>query len=180
MRLNAPHQRSIRLRRGDAKRSKCCSHISNASLGWDDYDYEAHAASKMNLLSQQPPRTSGNWLNSSRWCQPQDDTVVPPQNAQQNIRRNQHKRTKPSDFFNTIGSLQSFAALCLNVLCGWLLHCKSFLAIFAVVSSVLSSVRPVYVLALPPLALMNSASEVPIGLSTSDGRCHSRSVLALG
>jgi hypothetical protein len=48
-------------------------------------------------------------------------------------------------------------------------------------SSVLSSVRPVYVLALPPLALMNSASEVPIGLSASEeGRSHSRSVLALG
>jgi len=70
--------------------------------------------------------------------------------------------------------------LVVNVFCGWLLHCKSFLAIFAVVSSVLSSVRPVFVLALPPLALMNSASEVPIGLSTSEGRRHSRSVLALG
>ncbi|MBW4986088.1 hypothetical protein KZZ07_26555, partial [Mameliella sp. CS4] len=31
-----------------------------------------------------------------------------------------------------------------------------------------------------PLALMNSASEGPIGSSASKGRCHSRSVLALG
>ncbi|WP_214652786.1 hypothetical protein, partial [Ruegeria lacuscaerulensis] len=32
-----------------------------------------------------------------------------------------------------------------------------------------------------PLALMNSASEVPIGISAlEEGRCHSRSVLALG
>jgi hypothetical protein len=42
-----------------------------------------------------------------------------------------------------------------------------FLRIF---SSVLSSVRPVCVAALSPLALMNSASEAPIGLSTSEGR----------
>ncbi|WP_217352003.1 hypothetical protein, partial [Ruegeria sp. HKCCD8929] len=34
--------------------------------------------------------------------------------------------------------------------------------------------------ALSPLALMSSASEVPIGSSTSEGRCLSRSVLALG
>ena len=67
-----------------------------------------------------------------------------------------------------------------NCICGWLLHCKCFLVIFAVFSSVLSSVRPVYVLALPPLALMSSANEVPIGLSTSKGRCRSLSVLALG
>ena len=39
-----------------------------------------------------------------------------------------------------------------KVICGWLLHCKRFLAIFAVFLSVLSSVRPVYVLTLPPLA----------------------------
>lgn len=59
----------------------------------------------------------------------------------------------------------------LKVICGWLLHCKIFLAISAIISSVPSSVRPVCVAALSPLALMSSASEVPIGLSTlEEGR----------
>jgi len=66
-----------------------------------------------------------------------------------------------------------------NVLCGWLLHCKSFLAISAVIF-VSTVVCPACLCGGVPLALMNSASEVPIGLSTSKGRCHSRSVLALG
>ena len=47
--------------------------------------------------------------------------------------------------------------------CGWHLHCKRFVVLFAHISSVQSCVRPVYVSALPPLALMNSASEVPYG-----------------
>lgn len=67
-----------------------------------------------------------------------------------------------------------------NGICGWLLHCKSFLAISAV-DFVSTVVCPACSCGGVPLALMNSASEVPIGLSASEeGRCHSRSVLALG
>ena len=57
-----------------------------------------------------------------------------------------------------------------NVFCGWLLHCKRFLAIsaFVFVSTV---VCPACLCGGVPLALMNSASEVPIGLSTlEEGR----------
>jgi hypothetical protein len=58
-----------------------------------------------------------------------------------------------------------------NVVCGWLLHCKRFSAILRSCSSVQSCVRPVCVAALSPLALMSSASEVPIGLSAlGEGR----------
>ena len=49
-----------------------------------------------------------------------------------------------------------------NGLCGWLLHCKSFLAIFAVVF-VSTVVCPACSCGGVPLALMNSASEVPMG-----------------
>jgi hypothetical protein len=57
-----------------------------------------------------------------------------------------------------------------HFLCGWLLHCKSFLAIFAVMS-VSTVVCPACLCGGVPLALMNSASEVPIGLSTlEEGR----------
>ncbi|MFG5379898.1 hypothetical protein, partial [Yoonia sp. R2-816] len=64
--------------------------------------------------------------------------------------------------------------------CGWLLHCKRFLAMFAVIF-VSTFVCPACLCGGVPLALMNSASEVPIGLSASEeGRSHSRSVLALG
>lgn len=67
-----------------------------------------------------------------------------------------------------------------DVLCGWLLHCKSFLAISAVIF-VSTVVCPACLCGGVPLALMNSASEVPIGLSTlEEGRRHSRSILALG
>jgi hypothetical protein len=60
-------------------------------------------------------------------------------------------------------SLRPFSASRMNVVCGWHLHCKRFVVLFAHISSVQSCVRPVYVSALPPLALMNSASEVPYG-----------------
>jgi hypothetical protein len=66
-----------------------------------------------------------------------------------------------------------------NSVCGWLLHCKSFLAISAVIF-VSTVVCPACLCGGVPLALMNSASEVPIGLSAAGGHCHSRSVLALG
>ncbi len=52
-----------------------------------------------------------------------------------------------------------------KVVCGWLLHCKSFLAISAV-AFVSTVVCPACLCGGVPLALMNSASEVPIGLST--------------
>ena len=48
---------------------------------------------------------------------------------------------------------------------------RVFCDFFAVILSVQSCVRPVCVAILQPLALMNSASEVPIGLSTlEEGR----------
>ena len=67
----------------------------------------------------------------------------------------------------------------LNDLCGWLLHCKTFFDDFLrrFVSTVVCSACSRGDL---PLALMISASEVPIGFTTSRGHCHSRSVLALG
>jgi hypothetical protein len=49
-------------RRGDcAKRSRCCSRISNASSSWIGFDYEDRTALVMSSSSQQPPRTSANW-----------------------------------------------------------------------------------------------------------------------
>ena len=50
-------------RRGDfAKRSRCCSRISNASSSWIGFDYEDRTALVMKFTpSQQPPRTSANW-----------------------------------------------------------------------------------------------------------------------
>jgi hypothetical protein len=83
----------------------------------------------------------------------------------------------------TAGTTGRSAALRLQV--EWHLWVASALQAFSgdflrIFSSVLSSVRPGCVAGLSPLALMNSASEVPIGSSTSKGRCHSRSVLALG
>ena len=56
-----------------------------------------------------------------------------------------------------------------NAVCGWLLHCKRFLAISAVIF-VSTVVCPACLCGGVPLALMNSASEVPIGLSTSEDR----------
>ena len=53
------------------KKSKCHSRIPNASSGQADSDYEGHVASRTDLPSQLPPRTSGNWQNSSRQCLPQ-------------------------------------------------------------------------------------------------------------
>jgi hypothetical protein len=77
----------------------------------------------------------------------------------------------------TQGSCTTAKTIQLKIVFGWLLHCKRFLEVFAVNSRVFGLF---YVSALPPLALMSTASEVPIGLSTSMGRCHSRSVLAFG
>ena len=65
------HQTSIKPPRNDERKSRCSSPTSNASLAWPGSDYAAHTASKMNLPSQQPPKTFGNSLNSSRLGQPQ-------------------------------------------------------------------------------------------------------------
>ena len=68
---------------------------------------------------------------------------------------------------------QSFGRF--KVVCGWPLHCKRFSAISQrFVSTV---VCPTCSRGDLPLALMISASEVPIGFTTSRGHCHSRSVL---
>ncbi len=85
------------------------------------------------------------------------------------------------------------AAVFTNDICGWLLHCKSFLVMFAGYFRQyrrLSGLFLRWCSAGPPSRdiaaqcpagqWMNSASEVPIGLLTSEGRCHCRSVLALG
>ena len=99
---NARPQSSIPRLRREGRRLRCSSHTSNASLGWDGYDCEAHAASRMNLLLQQPPKTFGNWPNLSRWYPPQDKKAVPSQSAQQNMYRAHPQRTKSNDFFNKI------------------------------------------------------------------------------
>jgi len=44
-----------------AKKSRCCSHISSAFCGSDDYDYEDLAVLAMSSPWPPSPRTSGNW-----------------------------------------------------------------------------------------------------------------------
>ena len=68
--VNVQHQTSIKPHRTAERKSRCSSPTSNASLVWPGSDYAVHTASKMNLPSQQPPKTSGNSLSSSRCCQP--------------------------------------------------------------------------------------------------------------
>ncbi len=58
------------------KKSRCSLPTSNASSAWDGFDYGAHAESKTNLLSQPPPRTSGNWQSSSQYCPPQAEAAA--------------------------------------------------------------------------------------------------------
>ena len=60
------------------KRSKCSSPISNASSAWDGSDYGVHAAFKTNLLSQPPPKTSGNSQSSNQWRPPQAKATATP------------------------------------------------------------------------------------------------------
>ena len=74
--VNALHQTSIRPPRTDERKSRCSSPTSNASLAWPGSDCAAHTASKMNLPSQQSPKTFGNSPSSSRWCPPQANIVV--------------------------------------------------------------------------------------------------------
>ena len=74
-------------------------------------------------------------------------------------------------------ALRSFVQTEAKDLCGWPLHCKRFLW-FSDDLSVQSCVRPVYVAL--PLAMMSSASKVPIGSTTSEGLDLRRSVLAFG
>jgi hypothetical protein len=100
--------------RGGERRWKCYLPISNASSGWEGSDYAAHVAHRMNLLSQPPPKTSGNWQNSSRWHPPQGEKAVPPQSAQQNMYLTQPKRIQSNDFFNEISPIlpNFFLAVC--------------------------------------------------------------------
>lgn len=60
---NALLPNTIRRHRGGARRWRCSSNTSNVSLAWGGSDYADHVASKMNLLSQLPLKTSGNWPN---------------------------------------------------------------------------------------------------------------------
>ena len=71
--VNALHQTSIRPLRTDERKSRCSSPTSNASLVCPGSDYAAHTASRTNLPSQQPPKTSKNSLSSNPWDQPQGE-----------------------------------------------------------------------------------------------------------
>ena len=70
---NAPPQSSIRRLKRAGRRSKYSSPTSNAFSVWDGSGYVVHAAFRMSSHSQPPPKTSGNWRKSSRWCRPQDE-----------------------------------------------------------------------------------------------------------
>ena len=71
--VNALHQTSIRPLRTDERKSRCSWPTSNASLVCPGSDYAAHTASRTNLPSQQPPKTSENSFSSNRWDQPQGE-----------------------------------------------------------------------------------------------------------
>ena len=53
--------REGRTSRGCAKRSRCCSPISNAFSSLTGSDYEDRVVPAMSSSSQPPPKTSGSW-----------------------------------------------------------------------------------------------------------------------
>lgn len=87
------------------KKGRCSSHISNASPDWAGSDGGDHAAFKMISPSQQPPKISGNWQNSSQWLLPPDDKVGQQQTAMPIQHGSSQKRAKTNELFNKISCL---------------------------------------------------------------------------